>query len=334
MKIISIKIKNNIYIIMSISVENIFLIAIVIFLLYNLLYNNYDCFNVGGKGKCTCNTWTQPNTRNKSYCLDKTSDPNRHINRKSKYCTDQTTEENCNTAGGRSYIGPGVCEWTDEYRTCPRMRVQDNAYTQMKKCYSASNPKCKFKYGDIYNECLIDKDPDLWGCWAPSRQGDTWIMNYPLPGTGVVGGWGNIGASGQKEMCELYGNMRNLPCKFYERDFPKTNYCSWEDADEKNKWFGTAPFCKGECNEDFPVELIRDDGDGPGDTCDTGSKVLCGKKPSQKNLVWCGDAPFCDGKCPQGCRLVTESDRGDGSECWSGDKVLCDCTGIKNTGCQ
>ena len=38
---------------MSISVESIFLIAIVIFLLYNLLYNNYDGFNVGGKGKCT-----------------------------------------------------------------------------------------------------------------------------------------------------------------------------------------------------------------------------------------------------------------------------------------
>ena len=82
---------------------------------------------------------------------------------------------------------------------------------------------------------------------------------------------------------------------------------------------------------------MRDDGDGMGDTCYTGSMVLCGKKkekPSQKNLVWCGDAPFCDGKCPQGCKLLSKSDRGDGSECWSGDKALCDCTGIVNTGCQ
>ena len=37
---------------MTISLKNIFLISIFIFLLYNLLYNNYDGFSISNKNIC------------------------------------------------------------------------------------------------------------------------------------------------------------------------------------------------------------------------------------------------------------------------------------------
>lgn len=51
------------------------------------------------------------------------------------------------------------------------------------------------------------------------------------------------------------------------------------------------------------------------------------------NTIWCGSAPFCNGKCPTGCTEIERGDYGDGSECLSGKKVKCDCTGITERRC-
>ena len=108
------------------------------------------------------------------------------------------------------------------------------------------------------------------------------------------------------------------------------NICVWNEGE--NKWFGDAPFCDGECDEEGPFpNLIVYDNWGDGLPCLTGGKALCSKKKSKN--IWCGTAPFCNGVCPDRCRTLVTDDHGDGYKCYTGNKVLCDCTDNPNATC-
>jgi hypothetical protein len=203
--------------------------------------------------------------------------------------------------------------------SCPELHPLETPDVQMKKCYSSNNPKCKFEFGGItgFNKCIIDNDPLMWGCWEPSHQGHTWNITNP------VGGWKGIDSSHQSEICELYGNSRNLKCQFVNSDSTNSesidNKCEYDSTDVKNKWSS----CTGECiDNDFPNRIAFDDW-GDGDGCYIGAKALC--SPRKSNNIWCGTAPFCEGVCPDGCKIVSKSDHGDGDKCYTGTKVLCDC---------
>ena len=46
-----------------------------------------------------------------------------------------------------------------------------------------------------------------------------------------------------------------------------------------------------------------------------------------------GPAPCCDGECPDGCKNLSVDSFGDGDKCYTGTKVLCDCTDNPDAKC-
>merc|ERR1712110_877008 len=74
-----------------------------------------------------------------------------------------------------------------------------------------------------------------------------------------------------------------------------------EDMQDKSGnciWFGTFPFCRGECPDG--TKLVRYDGSGDGVTCLTGYKAYCCTTEADEsielkddNCMWFGTAPFC-----------------------------------------
>ena len=248
---------------------------------------------------------------------------------------DHTKKEICKKNEG---VGVAPCVASDDIcSTCPKLSSTESVYNQMKKCYNSTDPKCKFIYSKISNKCIIDNNPDQWGCWEPSREGETYLLNYPFPWTGKLFGWAAMDSSEQEEICNLYRDSRGLDCEFLEIDEPGISVCKYKSFSDsiKNKWFGETPFCDGECNEEYPIEIMRSDEGGIFEgSCVTGTKVLCAKtKTKNQHNIWCGKAPFCDGECPDGCKNLSVDSFGDGNKCYTGTKVLCDCTDNPNAKC-
>ncbi|KAJ9429818.1 hypothetical protein BFJ63_vAg11990 [Fusarium oxysporum f. sp. narcissi] len=92
-------------------------------------------------------------------------------------------------------------------------------------------------------------------------------------------------------------------------------------------WYGTAPFCDGECPTG--MRQTRSDDCGDGHCCATGHKVYCECIDNPGCAAfWSGTAPFCDPEsCPSGWHEAGRSDWGDGGYCVSGKKRLCECNG-------
>ncbi len=115
--------------------------------------------------------------------------------------------------------------------------------------------------------------------------------------------------------------------------------CCKTEEENVYKWYGTAPFCSGECPSGWTY--VKRDKRGDGARCWTGWKHQCKQmssvetcqKPSKdydpdcppggEIFYWFGTAPFCSGECPSGWTQQSTSNRGDGSRCWTGQKVLC-----------
>jgi len=107
------------------------------------------------------------------------------------------------------------------------------------------------------------------------------------------------------------------------------------------KYFGTAPFCDGECPSGWTY--VKKSKTGGGARCLVGWKHQCRKvtqaeqcskptkdydpncPPGGEKHSWFGAAPFCgfSTTCPSGWELVKTSMRGDGVRCLVGFKRLC-----------
>ncbi|OBZ76292.1 hypothetical protein A0H81_02939 [Grifola frondosa] len=99
------------------------------------------------------------------------------------------------------------------------------------------------------------------------------------------------------------------------------------------QWFGTAPFCAGECEGSTSRKLTYGyGGGGNGAVCVSGSKAFCcdPSSSSWKGCQWYGTAPICAGECPPGKTQVTTDGSGDGASCVSGNKVFC-CNSANST---
>jgi hypothetical protein len=94
----------------------------------------------------------------------------------------------------------------------------------------------------------------------------------------------------------------------------------------KFKWYGTGPFCSGQCPAtSTQVASSR----FHGAFCFTGTKKKCEsccRLTARTEERWFGTAPFCDGECPVGWTQVRRSVFGDGprwAPCLTGRKVKC-----------
>ena len=93
---------------------------------------------------------------------------------------------------------------------------------------------------------------------------------------------------------------------------------------KKTAYYGTAPFCNGQCPSKW--REIGRHRSGGGATCWTGSKAHCAtccKRVTATVYKWFGTAPFCDGECPSGWTYVKRSKTGGGARCWTGWKRQC-----------
>ena len=100
---------------------------------------------------------------------------------------------------------------------------------------------------------------------------------------------------------------------------------------DKVKWLGTAPFCKGDVTDcaDRDWVYIGPGKAGDGSPCVSGHKVLCGRfsATKYKYFRWIGTAPFCNG-VPKDCTdkggvYLGDDTEGDGAACATGRKVVC-----------
>ena len=92
-------------------------------------------------------------------------------------------------------------------------------------------------------------------------------------------------------------------------------------------WFGTAPFCGGECPDGWKEKERDKSGKnkiGFGNKCWSGTKKLC-CVPRNKyggetfsDCKWFGTAPVCKGECPIGWKEIVDAREigGYGSKCW------------------
>ena len=75
-------------------------------------------------------------------------------------CKEMLTRDEC---VNNSVLKPGTCLWNDPPYRCEQLInwTQSN-YEQMKSCYSAENPKCKWEYNTFSsNECINDNNKKI-----------------------------------------------------------------------------------------------------------------------------------------------------------------------------
>ncbi|MDX6751938.1 hypothetical protein SH611_19195 [Geminicoccaceae bacterium 1502E] len=103
------------------------------------------------------------------------------------------------------------------------------------------------------------------------------------------------------------------------------------------RWDGTAPFCSGACrsgeSESLRASSLPDhwrdafpviQNTNFGESCWTGSKVLCCPAPVGSECRWDGTAPFCEGSCGPGEQQRPPAPENlSGAGCVTGSKVYC-----------
>ena len=90
-------------------------------------------------------------------------------------------------------------------------------------------------------------------------------------------------------------------------------------AIQECKWFGTKPFCNGNCPGGWNYT-------GKREGCTTGSRRYCCREvaaapipgPTPQTCRWFGTKPFCNGQCPNGWTYS-----GQRQSCTTGSRRLC-----------
>jgi chitinase len=97
-------------------------------------------------------------------------------------------------------------------------------------------------------------------------------------------------------------------------------------AQSECRWFGTQPFCRGQCPSGWKPQMFR--GRPFINRCTTGYQISCCRQPTRiptgfEACYWSGTAPFCNGRCRPGEETRRFSKTGNGKACLSGQKAYC-----------